>query len=236
MKYKGVEFLAGSVGGYIIYKVLDYVEPQVVQAFLTLNGVSLLMIADLMFLGVAVYGVFLILKERYGWFRKTELLPEAKYNPNLQSYWEHITKLRKTIEDDINIFNETQKSLGVKNESGIPNFYEAINNSENKKAILQHLVTYFSYPQQQASDIMLKFLHAHTATEYHIPPEWKISMISSFNHDFQHLFQIMGNGKPRFGICDGCEIDYAWEDKERCKMILHRFNEDKQGFIRKLFR
>lgn len=69
MKYKGVEFLAGSVGGYVIYKILDYVEPQIVNTVLTLNGVSLLLLVDFAFLSLSGFGVFLILNGKYRWLK-----------------------------------------------------------------------------------------------------------------------------------------------------------------------
>lgn len=71
MKYKGVEFLAGSVGGYVIYKVLDYFEPKLVDAVLTLNGVSLSLLADFVFILLTGFAVFLILKQKHGWFKKS---------------------------------------------------------------------------------------------------------------------------------------------------------------------
>ncbi|MGI0086459.1 MAG: hypothetical protein ACREBI_00655 [Nitrosotalea sp.] len=101
MKNKGVEFLAGSVGGYIVYKVLDYVEPQVVSTFLSLNGVSLLLLADFAFLGVAGFGVFLMLNGKYRWL-KTSKDPEKKelYRKIHEELKDGIESLDNTLERD----------------------------------------------------------------------------------------------------------------------------------------
>src|SRR2546422_9273087 len=99
MKSKGMEFLAGSVGGYAIYKILDYVEPQVVSTILTLNGVSLLLLADFAFLCLIGSALFLKLNSRYRWIKKDG--ETVKYTSNPQEYWNHIERIRKSIEEDI---------------------------------------------------------------------------------------------------------------------------------------
>jgi len=235
MKPKGVEFFAGSVGGYVIYKILDYVEPQIVNAFLTLNGVSLLLLADLGFIGLMIFGIFLMFKNKYGWFRKSG--KSANYIPNLQEYWNHISLLRKSIEDDINRNIEFDKQRGITSLSEIPDYFRVINQSDKKRIVLQHMITYFSYPKEEMSKIMLTFLTVHSAMNWNdVSQDLKNEFIKSFNRDFHSLFQLMIYGKPRLGMCDGCRDDYDWEDKDRCETTLNRFNEDKKGFIRQLMK
>lgn len=168
---------------------------------------------------------------------------ETKYVPNPQNYWDHIAKIRKSLEDDI-----VKSKNNV--EAGLPNFYEIVKNSKKRTEILQHMITCFSYPDERLSKFMTYFLHATSMRKEKFPieeqREWsqdksgfleelQQSFIKKFNENFQHLYQIMEDGKPRMGACDGCIVDYIWEDKVRCEETLHNFNEDKNGFIKNLF-
>lgn len=174
---------------------------------------------------------------------------EKKYIPNPHNYWNHIAKIRKSLEEDIVLYEENNKSSQTNPE--LTNFYEIIKNSKKRTEILQHMITCFSYPDERISKVMSDFLQATNMTIDKFPrkeqrelsqdksgflQEIQRGFIKKFNENFLHLYQIMEDGKPRMGVCDGCIVDYSWEDKIRCEKTLHKFNEDKNGLIRNLFR
>lgn len=168
-----------------------------------------------------VSGIILIIV----WYKAKK---ESSYVPNQQDYWDHIAKIRKSIEEDIASSKEIDNKLGIKNESELPDFYKIVNNSKKRKEILQHMITCFSYPDERVSKVMSDLLQAVNMRIEKFPREEQRNFskdksgflqeiqryfIQSFNENFQHLYQIMEDGKPRIGVCDGCIVDYSWEDK-----------------------
>ncbi|MEM4379028.1 MAG: hypothetical protein QXX85_08615 [Candidatus Nitrosotenuis sp.] len=242
MKYKGgISFLGTTLTGYVIYRVLDFFEPQIIKTFLNFNGELIFLLATLVFIGLMGYGFFLLLKEKFRWYSKSP----TSYTPNHQEYWNHIEKIRKSLEEDIAKYNEQPKKpdfvdlFGTSkdpNPNEIPNFYQIIKKSTKKTELLQHLFTYFTYPEQRKGDFSWNYVVTHMMEkESKLGDPWKEEAYKFFNKEFQHVYEIMGDSKPLVGLCDGCKMDYYGEDKEKCLIVLENFHRDKEGFIRKLF-
>lgn len=123
-----------------------------------------------------------------------------------------------------------------------PDYFNAIKKSPKKVALLQHLITDVSNPENQSPSMYLWFSTIQNALK--IDKEdpqysnWRLiqeGFIPSLNQDFNHVFNSIYDGKPIFGACDGCIEFYAGRNYETCRRILDKTMKDRHTWYYSLF-
>ena len=145
--------------------------------------------------------------------------------PNPEVYFEHLEKIHKSLKEGVEKQDLIDKF--IKKERNMPNFFDIITQSEKKTEILQHLVTHFSYPNEEMPKVFQSFYLTHFAKTISRELSDHDEFVNNFNKKFNHIYQILGDSKTLVGLCDGCKRDYFGEDKKDVFMyciILMKIN------------
>lgn len=104
---RGLSFLAIGLATIILERIVGFLEPILINAVTEIWNVSLLWIVELIALGLMGIGVFTILQEKYGWFKKKNVSKNVKQNSSFETNMRTARKLSKVFNPQPIIHNKT---------------------------------------------------------------------------------------------------------------------------------
>lgn len=171
---------------------------------------------------------------------------DITHKGDLLTYSNHLKILMDSVKENLNTSNNNPHVLGILNrepsKDQYPNYFNAIRKSPKKMAILQHLITDISNPEDQSPNEYLWFSTIQNAIEQNKKePHYgnfkfiQEGLIPFFNRDFNHIFHSVYDGQPIWGACDGCIEFYAGRNPSSCRRLLDRTKKERYKWYYSIF-